>query len=186
MPAFGPRPPLGGAPAHASRLAKRLGQVPLFNALHLPLEDETFVREFDAFLFRRSKPGYRFRQMFKANQSISFTADRDGVLDGVFQLPHVPGPVPGAERLAHELGARSAAVARALAAEVGDPTLRGLRRFLAAASTGEQRIRTALENAEWVEGALPIFAQSALAEITGAFTADDLLGEIFSRFCIGK
>lgn len=29
-------------------------------------------------------------------------------------------------------------------------------------------------------------AQEALAEIAGAFSADDLLGEIFSRFCIGK
>jgi len=29
-------------------------------------------------------------------------------------------------------------------------------------------------------------AQGALAGITGEFTADDLLGEIFSRFCIGK
>lgn len=29
-------------------------------------------------------------------------------------------------------------------------------------------------------------AQQALGEITGAFSADDLLGEIFSRFCIGK
>ena len=29
-------------------------------------------------------------------------------------------------------------------------------------------------------------AQLALASITGEFTADDLLGEIFSRFCIGK
>jgi tRNA modification GTPase len=29
-------------------------------------------------------------------------------------------------------------------------------------------------------------AQSALSEITGEFTADDLLGEIFGRFCIGK
>ena len=29
-------------------------------------------------------------------------------------------------------------------------------------------------------------AQLALAEITGEFSADDLLGEIFSRFCIGK
>ena len=29
-------------------------------------------------------------------------------------------------------------------------------------------------------------AQEALAAITGEFTADDLLGEIFSRFCIGK
>ena len=29
-------------------------------------------------------------------------------------------------------------------------------------------------------------AQNALGEITGAFGADDLLGAIFSRFCIGK
>ena len=29
-------------------------------------------------------------------------------------------------------------------------------------------------------------AQRALSEITGKFTADNLLGEIFSRFCIGK
>jgi tRNA modification GTPase len=29
-------------------------------------------------------------------------------------------------------------------------------------------------------------AQHALNEITGEFTPDDLLGEIFSRFCIGK
>jgi len=29
-------------------------------------------------------------------------------------------------------------------------------------------------------------AQEALSTITGAFTPDDLLGEIFSRFCIGK
>ena len=46
-----------------------------------------------------------------------------------------------------------------------------------------------------VEGRLPaleLFAeelrlsQQALGEITGEFTADDLLGVIFSRFCIGK
>ncbi|HMA30546.1 MAG TPA: tRNA uridine-5-carboxymethylaminomethyl(34) synthesis GTPase MnmE [Casimicrobiaceae bacterium] len=29
-------------------------------------------------------------------------------------------------------------------------------------------------------------AQDALSKVTGEFTADDLLGEIFSRFCIGK
>jgi len=29
-------------------------------------------------------------------------------------------------------------------------------------------------------------AQDAVSSITGEFTADDLLGEIFSRFCIGK
>lgn len=46
-----------------------------------------------------------------------------------------------------------------------------------------------------VEGALPALelfaeelrlAQQSLGEITGEFTADDLLGVIFSRFCIGK
>jgi tRNA modification GTPase len=29
-------------------------------------------------------------------------------------------------------------------------------------------------------------AQNALNEITGAFSSDDLLGVIFSSFCIGK
>jgi tRNA modification GTPase len=29
-------------------------------------------------------------------------------------------------------------------------------------------------------------AQDALSEITGTFRADDLLGRIFSEFCIGK
>jgi tRNA modification GTPase len=29
-------------------------------------------------------------------------------------------------------------------------------------------------------------AHAALSEITGEFTPDDLLGEIFTRFCIGK
>ena len=29
-------------------------------------------------------------------------------------------------------------------------------------------------------------AQNALSSITGEFTADDLLGVIFSSFCIGK
>ena len=42
------------------------------------------------------------------------------------------------------------------------------------------------------DGALDLLAEElrlahdALGEITGAFTADDLLGEIFGRFCIGK
>jgi len=29
-------------------------------------------------------------------------------------------------------------------------------------------------------------AQLSLSELTGEFTADDLLGRIFSSFCIGK
>ncbi|MFZ2542323.1 MAG: tRNA uridine-5-carboxymethylaminomethyl(34) synthesis GTPase MnmE [Gallionella sp.] len=45
--------------------------------------------------------------------------------------------------------------------------------------------RTVLTSAELFAEELRI-AQRALNEITGEFTSDDLLGEIFSRFCIGK
>ena len=30
------------------------------------------------------------------------------------------------------------------------------------------------------------YAHTKLSEVTGEFTSDDLLGEIFSKFCIGK
>ncbi len=58
-----------------------------------------------------------------------------------------------------------------------------------------QGLRTAqahVEQASACTAQLELFAeelklaQRALASITGEFTADDLLGEIFSRFCIGK
>jgi tRNA modification GTPase len=59
-----------------------------------------------------------------------------------------------------------------------------------------QRTRTHLEraaaHAEQGNRALELLAEelrlahAALGEITGAFSADDLLGAIFSRFCIGK
>ncbi len=88
---------------------------------------------------------------------------------------------PGAERLARELAERSEAVARALAADVGDPTLQSLRRFLAASSTGEQRIRSALENVQWIERALPVFAQSALATSILACHPEDIVALFHGR-----
>jgi tRNA modification GTPase len=50
----------------------------------------------------------------------------------------------------------------------------------------------AQQHAALQDGALDLLAEElrlthdALGRITGAFSADDLLGEIFSRFCIGK
>ncbi|HSQ03344.1 MAG TPA: tRNA modification GTPase, partial [Burkholderiales bacterium] len=55
-----------------------------------------------------------------------------------------------------------------------------------------ERATIHLEAAEHESGRWEFFAeelrlaQLALSEITGEVTADDLLGEIFSRFCIGK
>jgi tRNA modification GTPase len=52
--------------------------------------------------------------------------------------------------------------------------------------------RERLVSAAACEGRVEFFAeelrlaQAALSSITGEFTPDDLLGEIFSRFCIGK
>ena len=61
-------------------------------------------------------------------------------------------------------------------------------RHLDALDRGARHLTAARQCAEQLE----LFAeelrlaQSALSEITGEFTADDLLGEIFSKFCIGK
>jgi tRNA modification GTPase len=47
--------------------------------------------------------------------------------------------------------------------------------------------RAAAQDAQWEFFAEELrLAQEALGEITGRVSADDLLGEIFSRFCIGK
>ncbi|CAG0976113.1 tRNA modification GTPase MnmE [Burkholderiales bacterium] len=65
-------------------------------------------------------------------------------------------------------------------------------RHLAALHAAAARLRAAAELLALDRPPLELYAeelreaQNALASITGAFTADDLLGVIFSRFCIGK
>ena len=65
-------------------------------------------------------------------------------------------------------------------------------RHVRALAKARDHIDTARAVVEGVMPALELFAeelrlaQQALGEITGEFTADDLLGVIFSRFCIGK
>ena len=65
-------------------------------------------------------------------------------------------------------------------------------RHLRALASAQSHIEAARQVAESMLPALELFAeelrlaQQALGEITGTFTADDLLGVIFSRFCIGK
>ncbi len=74
----------------------------------------------------------------------------------------------------------------------GETTFLARERHLVALRAASERLEAAGERA--AEGArhLDLFAeelrlaQERLNEITGEFTADDLLGVIFSRFCIGK
>lgn len=57
-------------------------------------------------------------------------------------------------------------------------SLRSARGAIAAASNVLNSVELAAEELR--------YGQSALSEITGELTADDILGEIFSKFCIGK
>jgi tRNA modification GTPase len=65
-------------------------------------------------------------------------------------------------------------------------------RHVQALQRTQNHLALAQQWADRADGALDLFAEElrlahdALAEITGQFTSEDLLGEIFSRFCIGK
>ncbi|MFZ2989519.1 tRNA uridine-5-carboxymethylaminomethyl(34) synthesis GTPase MnmE [Ideonella sp.] len=65
-------------------------------------------------------------------------------------------------------------------------------RHVQALQRSAHHLALAAEHAAQADAALDLFAEElrlahqALQEITGRFSADDLLGEIFGRFCIGK
>ena len=65
-------------------------------------------------------------------------------------------------------------------------------RHVQALRTARAHLEAAQAHAALNDGALDLLAEelrlthNALGTITGAFSADDLLGEIFTRFCIGK
>ena len=61
------------------------------------------------------------------------------------------------------------------------------RHLRALRTCGEHLARAAAEDGRWEIFAEELrLAHDELSAITGTFTSDDLLGEIFSRFCIGK
>jgi tRNA modification GTPase len=74
----------------------------------------------------------------------------------------------------------------------GDTLILARARHVDALERARTHLEAAAAHAARRDAALDLFAEelrlggSALAEITGEFTADDLLGVIFSRFCIGK
>lgn len=74
----------------------------------------------------------------------------------------------------------------------GETLILARARQVQALERAREHLAAAADHASRRDAALDLFAEelrlagNALAEITGEFTADDLLGAIFSRFCIGK
>jgi len=104
---------------------------------------------------------------------------------------------PDALTLSAKTGAGLAELRQRLLQQVGwHATPEGLfiarERHVQALKRTREHLQLAREVATQQPPALDLLAEElrlshdALGEITGAFTADDLLGEIFSRFCIGK
>lgn len=76
--------------------------------------------------------------------------------------------------------------------QTGESIYLARERHLIALRAAQEHLALAAQLAEQRDSALDLFAeelrlaQEQLNSITGAFTSDDLLGVIFSRFCIGK
>lgn len=76
--------------------------------------------------------------------------------------------------------------------QTGESTYLARERHMNAMKTADQHLAIAMEHAASGTSSLELMAeelrlaQDALNSITGKFTPDDLLGAIFSRFCIGK
>jgi tRNA modification GTPase len=103
----------------------------------------------------------------------------------------------GALALSAQTGAgldalRDALLERAGATHVPDGVFIARTRHVEALARTDDHLQRAQAHADQRDAALDLFAEElrlahgALGEITGQFTADDLLGEIFGRFCIGK
>ncbi len=99
--------------------------------------------------------------------------------------------------LSAKTGAGLDALRRALLERAGwhaspDGVFIARKRHVLAMQRTQQHLHAAQAHAEAADTALDLYAEElrlahdALAEITGAFTSDDLLGEIFGHFCIGK
>ncbi len=107
------------------------------------------------------------------------------VEDGVVHLSLSAADGRGIDALIHELH-QLAGISDSTEGSFSARTrhVDALRRTLAFVQDAEQRLRDGAD-VELAAEELRL-AQDALGEITGRISSDDLLGEIFSRFCIGK
>lgn len=137
-------------------------------------------------------------------------ADADPVLAGLGELPHrlvihnkadlLDGAAPGGAGEALRVSARDGRGLDALEAAINAIARSGLAAGEGAFSARARHVRALVDCADWLaraagelDAAQPELAaealrlaQDALGEITGRTLPDDLLGAIFSTFCIGK
>ncbi len=181
--------------AHASDEVERIGISRSWAAI-ADADAVVFLHD----LSRRGEPGYE-----AAEQSIAERLAQAGhsdvlqVYNKIDLLPGVALVLPGGDAvlLSARTGEGLQALRQALLRRAGwQPSAEGVftarRRHLQALRDTAQHLAAAAEHAGAADTALDLFAEElrlahdALGEITGRFSADDLLGEIFSRFCIGK
>ena len=112
------------------------------------------------------------------------------------QSGHAPGLVAGEVFLSAETGAGIDALRRCLRdlagyENQGEGAFTARRRHIRALQKAADHFATGKKALEETRAGELLaeelrLAHQALGEITGAFSADDLLGKIFSEFCIGK
>jgi tRNA modification GTPase len=101
-------------------------------------------------------------------------------------------PPPGALGLSAKTGAGLESLRRAILeaagwSSAGESVFLARERHLRALDTAREHLSAAVSERRWELFAEELrLAHAALGVITGEFSADDLLGEIFSRFCLGK
>ncbi|HEX7219973.1 MAG TPA: tRNA uridine-5-carboxymethylaminomethyl(34) synthesis GTPase MnmE [Burkholderiales bacterium] len=82
---------------------------------------------------------------------------------------------------------KKAILSKAGWSSTGEPVFLARERHLRALQQARQHLEAARNEPRWELFAEELrLAHRSLGELTGEFSADDLLGEIFSRFCIGK
>ena len=121
--------------------------------------------------------------------------DRDGLAAGIDPAPRL-GADAGQVRLSAQTGAGMALLLERLRELAGlsavEPEFIARERHLQALLVAGEHLNSADREARESLPALELFAeelrlaQAQLGSITGEFSADDLLGTIFGRFCIGK
>ena len=153
-------------------------------------------QEIDAEIARRV-PGSvpRLRVLNKIDLLVDSVDARRAVPDNLLQ-PAYPEE-PHLVRLSAKTGEGLDALRVQLLALIGyqsgtEDVFSARARHLTALQTSREHLTQAHSEAQHNAPALELFAeelrlaQDALSTITGEFTPDDLLGEIFTKFCIGK